>query len=270
MPINEELRKRILDYLKDKPGVKAKEIAPDLGVTKTEVNQILHSKEHKKEFIHNKNYEWFIKPGLIPDNGIYYLTELNNLPEIIIYKGTVDFADKLEYVNTAMLSMKSAAYVLVELQRHKETADLYAEIHKWQGYQKQHDGLVAHVAYFDQETGIIKTGFIKNLVDYSSLRLLGYHVGDGFPENHRRNILMNCFSFDLISRKQAISHIEYLIEFGEKTKNAKEQWKSDLKFAKDYKNNIQLPAYNYLNVRREKWNNNSDELKKQFIQEHFG
>lgn len=270
MPINEELHKRILNYLKGKHGVKAKDIASDIGLTKTEVNQILYSKEYKKEFVQNERYEWFIKPGLIPDKGIYYLTELNYLPKIIIYKNNVDFANKLEYVNTAMLSMKSAAYVPVELQRHKETTHLYAEIHKWQGYQKQHDGLVARVAFFDQTTGTIKTGFVKNLVDYSPLRLLGYHVGDDIPENHRRNVLMNCFFFDLISQKKAISHIEYLIEFGEKTKNAKNHWENDLKFAKDYKQNIQLPTYNYLHLRREKWNNDSDELKKKFIQDFFG
>ena len=266
---NKNLYKDIITFLKETPGVRAKEIAASIGSTRTEVNQVLYSVEHKADFIQNDNYEWFLTPGItnpiIPKGGVYFLTNIDDLPEITIYKDSIDFADKLEYVNTAMLCMSQTAYVPVELQRHKDTSDFYIEIHKWQKYQKEYYGFICKLDYYDQEEGIRKRNYTDYLSEYSLLRLLGYHVGNDMPVNIRERVLMNCVFFNLIEPVQVMSHIDYLIKFG--SKSAKESWENDLEFIKRYDNNIQQPTWHHLFVRQNKWKHESEELERQFQNE---
>lgn len=263
---NKNLYKDIITFLKETPSVRAKEIAASIGSTRTEVNQVLYSVEHKADFIQNEKYEWFLTPGItnpiIPKGGLYYLTDIDDLPEITIYKDSIDFADKLEYVNTAMLCMNQTAYVPVELQRHKDTSDFYIEIHKWQKCQKEYNGFICPVVYYDQEEGIRKRNYTDYLSEYSLLRLLGYHVGNNMPANIRERVLMNSVFFNLIKPGQVISHIDYLIKFG--NKSARPLWESDLEFIKRYDNNIHQPAWHHLFVRQNKWKHDSEELERQF------
>lgn len=269
--MKDSLYEKIYAFIAENPGVKAKKIASNVGCTKTEVNQILYSQEHKAEVIRNENYEWFISIGLTapiaPIKGVYFLTDVDCLPEVTVYKEPIDYANKLQTVNAAMLCMKCVDYVYVELKRHIDTGDFYSEVHNWQSYQKAHDGFVCQVAYYDAEEGIRKRDFTDYLSDYSMLRLLGYHVGEKISESSRKRILMNCLFFNLIERDKVISHIEYLIKHGGKTPNAKKSWENDLKFIKDYNKNILLPAWKLLDTRRSKWRLDDDQLKKAFLKQ---
>ena len=267
--MNGDLYKKVRAFVYDHPGEKAKEIAKDIGCTKTEANQVLYSTEHQAEFIRNENYEWFISPGVInpiePKEGVYFLTDIDHLPEVTIYKGSVDFANKLKTVNSAMLCMKCIDYVYVELKRHIDTGDFYCDVHNWQSYQREFDGFVCRIAYYDSEEGIRRRDFTDYLSEFSMLRLLGYHVGEKITESSRRRILMNSVFFDLIKINKAISHIEYLIKFGGKTPNARAAWEKDLAFIKDYNNNIHLPAWHHLELRKIKWRNERDQLIEVFL-----
>ena len=169
-------------------------------------------------------------PQPAEEDGIYYLTDPDDLPEISVYKDKVDFQNDLQTVSVALLSMKQPEYILIDLKKHIKTNDFFVEIHKWQEYQKEFGEFVCRAVYYDQDDGP-KIGFTAKLADYSSLRLCSYHVGGNLTESDRRRILMNCVFFNLVQKDEIIKHLETLIYNTTKEK-AKEMWMRDLAFIK--------------------------------------
>lgn len=75
--INDEnnLSEKILDYLKNNPGVKAKNIANHLGVDKSQINSLLYLK--LKEKCVEKNFCWYLKGQLNEKNTDNFTRELD-------------------------------------------------------------------------------------------------------------------------------------------------------------------------------------------------
>lgn len=267
----EELFNDIINVLQQEDGIRAKIIAKKLGVERHDINHILYSDDYCANFVKDENYGWYLSSGIVesptePDHGFYFLTDIKKLPEITIYEGKVDFADKLENVNVALLSMKQVAYVCGELQRHKETGDYYVEVHKWKSMQQDHNGFVLKVLYYDKEDKVRRRNFVGRLADYSTLRLLGYHVGGNLQKNERQRILMNIIFFGLMSKDQILSHIDYLRKTAH-TLNSRKLWHEDYDFVTHYNENVKLPMFNFLNIRKRKWEEEKEQLKKDFFNE---
>ena len=108
---------------------------------------------------------------------------------------------------------------------------------------------MCQVASLQEYKEYTKAKLFGDLKPQNILNIIGYNVDakNGLSDAQRRTILMYAIEEGVVSKKEAINHISFLIKLNEKTNklDALQKWKSDRDYLQGYvKGSKQLVGVN--------------------------
>lgn len=114
---------------------------------------------------------------------------------------------------------------------------------------KNQGRLLCQVASLQEYKEYTKAKLFGDLKPQNILNIIGYNVDakNGLSDAQRRTILMYAIEEGVVSKKEAINHISFLIKLNEKTNklDALQKWKSDRDYLQGYvKGSKQLVGVN--------------------------
>ncbi len=103
---------------------------------------------------------------------------------------------------------------------------------------KNQGRLLCQVASLQEYKEYTKAKLFGDLKPQNILNIIGYNVDakNGLSDSQRRTILMYAIEEGVVSKKEAINHISFLIKLNEKTNklDALQKWKSDRDYLQGY------------------------------------